>query len=166
MELTRDPSFNKSTEHELYFCWVSWQFYLCSAPDDIQRADEVRALVKDIWDLRLAKLRKSIDLMVTQQETFGKACTTSESGVYMCIYYPLSLPPSLHSWTISHSWKSTLSDHFSLKHLTTPTFYDHTLNAMLVTKYLILLHSDPIMFKIYVIRIAGGIVFIILVASF
>ena len=49
---------------------------LYSAPDDIQRADEVRALVKDIWDLRLAKLRKSIDLMVTQQETFGKVRTT------------------------------------------------------------------------------------------
>ena len=43
-----------------------------SASDDIQRADEVRALVKDIWDLRLAKLRKSIDVMITQQETFGK----------------------------------------------------------------------------------------------
>lgn len=53
---------------------------LCSASDDIQRADEVRALVKDIWDLRLAKLRKSIDLMVTQQEIFGKVRTTSTQG--------------------------------------------------------------------------------------
>ena len=32
----------------------------------------MRALVKDICDLRLAKLRKSIDQMVTQQETYGK----------------------------------------------------------------------------------------------
>jgi GINS complex subunit 2 len=47
-------------------------FIICSAPDDIPRADEIRALVKDIWDLRLAKLRRSIDLMVTQQEIFGK----------------------------------------------------------------------------------------------
>ena len=46
--------------------------FTLSASDDIQRADEVRALVKDIWDLRLAKLRKSIDVMITQQETFGK----------------------------------------------------------------------------------------------
>ena len=43
-----------------------------SASEDIPRADEVRALVKDIWDLRLAKLRKSIDQMITQQETYGK----------------------------------------------------------------------------------------------
>ena len=45
---------------------------LCSASDDVSRADEVRALVKDIWDLRLAKLRKSTDLMIRQQETYGK----------------------------------------------------------------------------------------------
>ena len=28
--------------------------------------------MKDIWDLRIAKLRKSIDYMITQQETYGK----------------------------------------------------------------------------------------------
>ena len=44
----------------------------CSASDDISRADEVRALVKDLWDLRIAKLRKSVDQMITQQETYGK----------------------------------------------------------------------------------------------
>ena len=38
----------------------------------------MRALVKDIWDLRLAKLRKSIDVMVTQQETFGKVSVDTE----------------------------------------------------------------------------------------
>ena len=32
----------------------------------------MRALVKDVWDLRLAKLRKSIDIMIAQQETYGK----------------------------------------------------------------------------------------------
>ena len=120
-----------------------YYFVPCSAPDDIQRADEVRALVKDIWDLRLAKLRKSIDLMVTQQEIFGKVSTTGNSLLFLkSINYILSLCRSL---TISHSWKLTLSDHFSLKHLTTPTFYDHMLNSMLATKYLILYHFDPIM---------------------
>ena len=29
----------------------------------------MRALVKDIWDLRMAKLRKSTDLMVSEQES-------------------------------------------------------------------------------------------------
>lgn len=53
-------------------------YFSASASEDIQRADEVRALVKDIWDLRLAKLRKSIDVMVTQQETFGKVSVDTE----------------------------------------------------------------------------------------
>lgn len=38
------------------------------APEDIPKADEIRTLVKDIWDIRTAKLRKSIDQMVTEQE--------------------------------------------------------------------------------------------------
>ncbi len=46
-----------------------WQ---SSAADDIPRADEIRALVKDLWDLRVAKLRRSMDHMITQQETYAK----------------------------------------------------------------------------------------------
>ncbi|XP_064399077.1 DNA replication complex GINS protein PSF2-like [Halichondria panicea] len=45
---------------------------LNNACDDVPSADEVRAVVKDIWDLRLAKLRKSTDLMIRQQETHAK----------------------------------------------------------------------------------------------
>lgn len=45
---------------------------LNNASEDIPRADEVRVLVKDVWDLRLAKLKKSIDIMIAQQETYGK----------------------------------------------------------------------------------------------
>lgn len=44
-------------------------FCVCSAPEDVPGADDVRALVKDIWDLRMAKLRKSTDLMVSEQES-------------------------------------------------------------------------------------------------
>lgn len=43
-----------------------------SASEDVPRADEVRALVKDIWDLRVAKLRRSTDIMIAQQESYGK----------------------------------------------------------------------------------------------
>lgn len=57
----------------LFFMPFTYTQY--SASEDIPRADEVRALVKDIWDLRLAKLRKSIDQMITQQETYGKVHT-------------------------------------------------------------------------------------------
>ena len=42
------------------------------ASDDIQNADEVRTLIKDIWDVRLAKLRRSIDQMVMRQETHAQ----------------------------------------------------------------------------------------------
>ena len=45
---------------------------LFSAADDIPHADEVRTLIKDIWDLRIAKLRKSIDIMVSQQEVYAR----------------------------------------------------------------------------------------------
>ena len=53
----------------------------CSVANDIPRADEVRALVKDLWDLRIAKLRKSVDHMITEQETYGKVCP-----LFFCSY--------------------------------------------------------------------------------
>lgn len=34
------------------------------APDDIPRADEVRTIVKDIWDNRMSKIRSSVDTLV------------------------------------------------------------------------------------------------------
>merc|ERR1712059_175362 len=34
------------------------------ATQDIERADEVRTVLKDIWDIRQAKLRKSVDIFI------------------------------------------------------------------------------------------------------
>ncbi|CAI8016187.1 DNA replication complex GINS protein PSF2 [Geodia barretti] len=45
---------------------------LNNAAEDVPKADEVRTLVKDIWDLRQAKLKKGVDQMISQQETFAK----------------------------------------------------------------------------------------------
>lgn len=45
---------------------------LNNAADDVPRADEVRTLVKDVWDMRQAKLRKGVDQMIAQQESFAK----------------------------------------------------------------------------------------------
>lgn len=45
---------------------------LCSAADNIPKADEIRTLVKDIWDTRIAKLRLSIDSFINQQEAHAK----------------------------------------------------------------------------------------------
>ncbi|XP_006005522.1 DNA replication complex GINS protein PSF2 [Latimeria chalumnae] len=42
------------------------------ASDDIPKADEIRTLVKDTWDTRIAKLRLSADSFVNQQEAHAK----------------------------------------------------------------------------------------------
>lgn len=43
-----------------------------SASDNIPKADEIRTLVKDTWDTRIAKLRLSADSFVSQQEAHAK----------------------------------------------------------------------------------------------
>lgn len=63
--------------------YISFGF---SAADDIPHADEVRTLIKDIWDLRIAKLRKSIDIMVSQQEVYARV-----SLMYIEYIYYLTL---------------------------------------------------------------------------
>ncbi|XP_034282460.1 DNA replication complex GINS protein PSF2 isoform X2 [Pantherophis guttatus] len=42
------------------------------AADNIPKADEIRTLVKDIWDTRIAKLRVSADSFVRQQEAHAR----------------------------------------------------------------------------------------------
>ncbi|XP_054627704.1 DNA replication complex GINS protein PSF2 [Dunckerocampus dactyliophorus] len=42
------------------------------ASDNIPKADEIRTLVKDIWDTRLAKLRLSADSFIRQQEAHAE----------------------------------------------------------------------------------------------
>ena len=43
-----------------------------SATDDIPHADETRTIIKDIWDIRVAKLRSSIDTFVKSDATHAK----------------------------------------------------------------------------------------------
>eukprot|EP00118_Oscarella_pearsei_P001811 m.8556 g.8556 ORF g.8556 m.8556 type:complete len:97 (+) comp20698_c0_seq4:392-682(+) len=57
--------------------WTSDPVIVGSASDDVPDADRVRTLVKDIWDTRIAKLRKSIDQMVRSQATTAElTCLT------------------------------------------------------------------------------------------
>ncbi|XP_034052758.1 DNA replication complex GINS protein PSF2 isoform X4 [Gymnodraco acuticeps] len=42
------------------------------ASDNIPKADEIRTLVKDIWDTRIAKLRLSADSFISQLEAHAK----------------------------------------------------------------------------------------------
>jgi hypothetical protein len=50
-------------------------FQLCSARDNIPHADEVQTLIKDIWEIRMSKLRKSINVMVEEKETHARVTT-------------------------------------------------------------------------------------------
>uniref|UniRef100_H3CV62 DNA replication complex GINS protein PSF2 n=2 Tax=Tetraodon nigroviridis TaxID=99883 RepID=H3CV62_TETNG len=42
------------------------------ASDNIPKADEIRTLVKDIWDTRIAKLRLSADNFISQMEAHAR----------------------------------------------------------------------------------------------
>lgn len=48
------------------------QLLLKHATDDIPKADDIRTLTKDIWDLRTAKLRSSIDTFTKSDATHAK----------------------------------------------------------------------------------------------
>lgn len=39
--------------------------------DDIPRADEVRTIIKDIWDIRMSKLRSSVDILIKNDGTYA-----------------------------------------------------------------------------------------------
>lgn len=51
---------------------LTWCVCRCSASDNIPKADEIRTLVKDIWDTRVAKLRLSADSFISQMEAHAK----------------------------------------------------------------------------------------------
>ncbi len=61
--------------HTYASAWKYWNsvfsvFFSCA--DNIPKADEIRTLVKDIWDTRVAKLRLSADSFISQQEAHAQ----------------------------------------------------------------------------------------------
>ncbi|CAL1547552.1 unnamed protein product [Lymnaea stagnalis] len=60
------------TEMSSPFYMEITQLLLQWGTDDIPKADEIRTLVKDIWDLRIAKLRSSIDVFVKSEASHAK----------------------------------------------------------------------------------------------
>ncbi|XP_038609740.1 DNA replication complex GINS protein PSF2 isoform X3 [Tachyglossus aculeatus] len=54
------------------------------ASDNIPKADEIRTLIKDTWDTRIAKLRLSADNFVRQQEAHGKMRKQAWKGWWSC----------------------------------------------------------------------------------
>ncbi|XP_069492516.1 DNA replication complex GINS protein PSF2 [Ambystoma mexicanum] len=55
----------------LYYMELT-QLLLNHASDNIPKADEIRTLIKDTWDTRIAKLRLSADTFVKEQEAHAK----------------------------------------------------------------------------------------------
>ena len=49
-----------------------------SAADNVVKADEIRTLVKDVWDIRMAKLRSSVDVFLKSDATHAKVDTYSD----------------------------------------------------------------------------------------
>lgn len=50
---------------------VVGKLVLGNAVDDVPRADEIRTMLKDIWDIRMAKLRSSMDFMIKNSSMYA-----------------------------------------------------------------------------------------------
>ncbi|XP_065674862.1 DNA replication complex GINS protein PSF2 [Hydra vulgaris] len=79
LDVDKLQEFKENESNELVFTEPPSKHYmeissmlLRTAPEDIPKADEVRRLIKDIWDVRMAKLRKSVDQMILSQETHAE----------------------------------------------------------------------------------------------
>lgn len=68
----------------LIYCMLPCAVYLTfssfSASDNIPKADEIRTLIKDVWDTRIAKFRVSADSFVRQQEAHAKVRMTGREA--------------------------------------------------------------------------------------
>lgn len=48
------------------------QLVMSTAPDDVPRCEELRTIIKDIFDIRESKLRTSIDAFIKGEGTYAK----------------------------------------------------------------------------------------------
>lgn len=48
------------------------QLIMSTAPDDVPRCEELRTVIKDIFDIRESKLRTSIDAFIKGEGTYAK----------------------------------------------------------------------------------------------
>lgn len=53
------------------FYMVEVKQLLGCASDDFPRADEIRTIIKDIWDIRMSKLRSSVDQLIRNQGAYA-----------------------------------------------------------------------------------------------
>ncbi|KAJ8967508.1 hypothetical protein NQ314_002823 [Rhamnusium bicolor] len=50
---------------------IEGKLILGCASDDIPRADEIRTIIKDIWDIRMSKIRSSVDTLVKNTGSYA-----------------------------------------------------------------------------------------------
>ena len=51
---------------------IEAKLILGTAPEDVPRSEEIRTAIKDIWDIRAAKLRTSMDDFIKGEGTYAK----------------------------------------------------------------------------------------------
>lgn len=51
---------------------IEAKLILATAPEDVPRCEEIRTSIKDIWDIRTAKLRTSMDDFIKGEGTYAK----------------------------------------------------------------------------------------------
>ncbi|XP_055838468.1 probable DNA replication complex GINS protein PSF2 [Episyrphus balteatus] len=51
---------------------IEAQLILSTAPDDVPKCEEIRTIIKDIFDIRESKLRTSIDAFIKGEGTYAK----------------------------------------------------------------------------------------------
>lgn len=51
---------------------IEAQLIMSTAPDDVPRCEEIRTIIKDIFDIRESKLRTSIDAFIKGEGTYAK----------------------------------------------------------------------------------------------
>ncbi|KAI8434657.1 hypothetical protein MSG28_003190 [Choristoneura fumiferana] len=51
---------------------VEAKLILGNAPEDVPRASEIKTIIKDIWDIRMSKLRTSIDTLMKSGGNYGR----------------------------------------------------------------------------------------------
>lgn len=51
---------------------VEAKLILGIAPEDVPHSEQIRTLIKDIWDIRAAKLRTSMDIIINGEGSYAK----------------------------------------------------------------------------------------------
>lgn len=51
---------------------IEAKLILSSAAEDVPKSDEIRTAIKDIWDIRTAKLRTSMDDFIKGESSYAK----------------------------------------------------------------------------------------------